>query len=133
MSLFGLTQTVNQPTHLCSGNLNSLIDLVFVSNPLSLSFCKVIPPLSNSDHLGIELEMQCKSTPSSVKHCPRRSVWKYSEADWERAGQLICACDWNVLLSVVINIAWMNWQRMFLSIMEKVIPRMTLSLRKKLP
>ena len=55
--LFGLTQVVDQPTHLHCDNTYSLIDLVFVSHPSSLSFCKVIPPLSNSDHLGIMLEI----------------------------------------------------------------------------
>ena len=94
-----------------------------MSNPLSLSYCKVIPPLSNSDHLGIELQLKLKASSTGSKHHSHCSVWKYAQADWERACELICACDWNALLSDNINVVWMNWKQTFLSIMEKVIPR----------
>ena len=127
LSLFGLSQVVDCPTHFCNGIISSLIDLVFVSNPLTLSYCKVIPPLSNSDHLGIELQLKLKASSTGSKHHSRRLVWKYAEADWERACELICACDWNALLSDDINVAWMNWKQTFLGIMEKVIPRAKLS------
>ena len=46
---------------------------------------------------------------------------------------LLVLCASVLIASDDINIAWMNWQRMFLSIMGKVIPRMTLSSRKKPP
>ena len=127
LSLFGLSQVVDCPTHFCNGIISSLIDLVFVSNPLTLSYCKVIPPLSNSDHLGIELQLKLKASSTGSKHHSRHLVWKYAEADWERACELICACDWNALLSDNINVVWMNWKQTFLSIMEKVIPRAKLS------
>ena len=116
LSLFGLTQVVDHPTHLCNGNLNSLIDLVFVSNPLSLSYCKVVPPLSNSDHFGIKLELQLKGPSRGVKYHTSRLVWNYAEADWERGCQLIRAFDWNTLLSNDINAAWINWHHMFINI-----------------
>ena len=132
LSLFGLTQ-VDHPTHLCNGNLNSLIDLVFVSNPLSLSYCKVIPPLSNSDHLGIKLELQLKGPSRGVKYHTSRLVWNYAEADWERGCQLIRVFDWNTLLSNDINAAWINWHHMFINIMDKVIPQVILSPRRNLP
>ena len=122
-----LRKSKAETTNFCNGIISSLIDLVFVSNPLTLSYCKVIPPLSNSDHLGIELELKLKASSTGSKHHSRRLVWKYAEADWERACELICACDWNALLSDDINVAWMNWKQTFLGIMEKVIPRAKLS------
>ena len=104
-----------------------------MSNPLSSNFKVIlIPPLSNSDHLGIELQLKLKGSSGS-KYRSRRLVWKYAEADWERASELICACDWNTLLSDDINVAWTNWQHTFLSIMEKVIPRVKLSSKQNVP
>ena len=49
-----LTQVVSIPTHY-SSNSNSLIDLVFLSSPKDLLFCDTLPPLSNSDYLGLSL------------------------------------------------------------------------------
>ena len=42
------------PTHY-SSNSNSLIDLVLLSSPKDLLFCDTLPPLSNSDYLGLSL------------------------------------------------------------------------------
>ena len=66
LSTFGLTQVVSDHTHVHQGNSHSLIDLVLMSNPSSLSSCQVIPPLSNSDHLGIKTEIQMRGTSEAV-------------------------------------------------------------------
>ena len=84
LSTFGLTQVVSDHTHVHQGNSHSLIDLVLMSNPSSLSSCQVIPPLSNSDHLGIKTEIQMRGTSEAVR-LPRRKVWHYSHADWGKA------------------------------------------------
>ena len=50
--LYCLTQAITGPTHEHDGT-TSTIDLVFMSEPSTLKSCVTIPPLSNSDHLGI--------------------------------------------------------------------------------
>ena len=42
---------------LTTPNSNSLIDLDFLSSPNDLIVCETVPPLSNSDHLGLQLEV----------------------------------------------------------------------------
>lgn len=124
---FCLSQVVDHPIHFCNGSLNSLIDLAFLSNQQSLSYCNIIPPLSNPDHLGVKLQLKLKVFSTDSKHHSCCLLWKYARADWERAHELICACDQNALF------AWMNWQHTFLSIMEKAISKDELSFKRNVP
>ena len=70
MSTFGLTQVVDNYTHLYQDSCHSLIDLVLLSNPSFLSSCQTIPPLSNSDHLGIWVEIKFKHVNKPVRSPP---------------------------------------------------------------
>jgi len=49
-SSFVLSQVVTQPTHFSHDGTPSLIDLVFVPSPSSVTSCEIVAPLSNSDH-----------------------------------------------------------------------------------
>ena len=62
-----------------------------------------------------------------------KAVWKYAQADFEMAKELIDSTNWDALLSGDVNVALANWQREFLKIMEQCIPRCTLSRRQNLP
>ena len=73
---------------------------------LYLTLCLSL--IVKSDHLGIKLELQLKGPSCGVKYHTSRLVWNYAEADWERGCQLICAFDWNTLLSNDINAACMD-------------------------
>ena len=70
MSTFGVTQVVDNYTHLYRDNCHSLIDLVLLSNPSFLSSCQTIPPLSNSDHLGVWVEIKMKHANKTVRPPP---------------------------------------------------------------
>ena len=59
-SLYCLKQTVTGPTHEHHDGYTSTIDLVFMSEPSMLQSCDTIPPLSNSDHLGITVTLRRK-------------------------------------------------------------------------
>ena len=63
---FSLTQVVEEPTRPGHAGSTSLIDLIFMIDPQSLLECTTIPPLSNSDHLGIclHIKSQCRPKPS---------------------------------------------------------------------
>ena len=129
---FTLTQVVDSPTHFTSENHCSLIDLIFVSNMYFFSNCSTIPQLSNSDHLGLLLSMKHCSGPS-VSH-PRRTVWRYKLADFERANDLICDLDVDELLnSSNIQQSWENLKAAFLDVMEQCIPKAVLPQKRNLP
>ena len=97
--------------------------------------CSIVPPLSNSDHNGILIQMRWRQSGSSS--CPNnskgRKIWLYNHADWDRAIKLLDSCDWGVLLGQDANESWTNWCEKFLSIMEECIPRRTLPQRRNLP
>ena len=57
-----------------------------MSNPSSLEVCSVIPPLSNSDYNGVSLTIKWKT--ANRKSRPRK-IWKYSQADFPGACELI--------------------------------------------
>ena len=90
---FGLHQVVREPTHAHHNGTTSLIDLVFVTNPLLTNSCHVIPPLSNSDHHGVSVQFCWKSSHRHTcdNHSKGRVIWCFNQADWERAGTLINA------------------------------------------
>jgi len=72
----------------------TLIDLAFLSNPSCCEECYVIPPLCNSDHNGISLNLKWRA----VKKSQSCKVWKYSQANFELACALIDATDWDTIL-----------------------------------
>ena len=133
--LFSLTQIVKEPTHTHHDGSTSLINLVFMSNPILSNSCFVVPPLSNADHKGIQVQTSWKSTAKHKcdNHSKGRTIWCYSQADWERACDPINSVDWSSLLSDDINEAWSNWSQKFLSIMNECIPKKKLPNRKNLP
>ena len=131
-SSLSLSQIVSEPTHL-SPTLNSLIDLVFLSSPENLSSCETLPPLANSDHLGVSFSIKiCKSTLTSARKA--RKVWRYAYANFDMAHEMISEIDWDsVFSSKDIDVCWANWQSIFLSIMDYCIPHSVLKPRKNLP
>lgn len=54
---FSLHQVVQGYTHVSSTGNTSLIDLVLVSNLPQLQKCSTVPPLANSDHLGLDVSI----------------------------------------------------------------------------
>ena len=119
MDLFSLSQIVSDYTHKSSSGKHSLIDLVFISNPSVPYTCSVIPPLANSDHLGVHTTLNLQSP-----------TFPHSHADYSKACQLISNVDWESLLSENIDQSWHQWQHTFLTIMEECIPRRALTPRR---
>ena len=103
-----------------------------MSAPSLLVSCRVIPPLSNSDHLGIIVETKLTCLSKSARH-PSRIVWHYSHADWDQACERIEAFDWDSIMTEDINSSWDSWHAAFLSIIEKCIPRKALPSKHNLP
>ena len=132
MASFCLSQVVESPTHFSPNGHSSLIDLVFVSNLNSFSQCVVIPQLANSDHLGLMVTMKQDHSPSIPT--PRRRVWRYKHADFEKANELLCDLDLeNILEPTNIQVSWSNFRSAFLDVMEQCIPRSVIPDRRNLP
>ena len=102
MNSFNLTQVVTELTQCGHDGTLSLIDLVLLSAPDSLRECQIIPPLANSDHLGIFLKVK----RSSSVHQPRRRqvMWSSDSGDFERANALIS----KMVLPVSLLIKWLT-------------------------
>ena len=132
-SSFGLTQIVSEPTRICSSGNNSMLDLVAMSSPFLLQSCETIPPLCNSDHLGLLLRTRWRSSQqssnSNSEHSSRK-IWRYAHADITKARQLVSDTNWDPIMSDDIDQSWFLWQQKFLSIMEDSIPSKILPPRR---
>lgn len=131
-SSFCLTQIVSDPTHLGSNGTNSIIDLVATSAPSLLQSCVTIPPLANSDHLGLLLKSQWRQTRQSTVGS-NRSVWLYKHADWHKAFNLIENTNWDSLLVDDVSTSWEIWMKRYMEIMSESIPQRLLPPRRNLP
>ena len=94
---FSLSQVVHSPTHINSNGHASLIDLALVSSKTQLLDCSVIPPLANADHNGLELFFKWKHCDKQVRVTPR-TIWRYKDADYRKACQMIDETNWDDLL-----------------------------------
>ncbi len=130
-SLYCLTQVVVGPTHVHHDGSTSTIDLVFVSDPSMVNSCNTIPPLSNSDHYGIVMELNRK--PEKPEKSKGRLIWRYSYADWNTARELIDTYNWDSIMSDDIELSWKQWHQQFMSIMSQTIPNRLLPSRRNLP
>ena len=126
----GLTQVVQEATR-TTANTATLIDLAMMSNPALLERCSVVPPLSNSDHNGVELVIRWSGGRNKTQPRP---VWKYAQADFELACEKIQNINWDTLLDDTdIETAWQRWESTFMSVMEQCIPKGILPHKRKLP
>lgn len=55
---FCLSQVVAGPTHTSSRGNQTLIDLALLSEVSQLAECNIVPPVSNSDHLSVEIKLK---------------------------------------------------------------------------
>lgn len=132
MSSFFLTQVVSSPTRVTSQSC-TLIDLALVSECSFVHSCNVIPPLANSDHHGLHLQLRMRKERCHTTTA-RRKVWRYNLADF--AG----ACDQldelyleDVLVPNNIDQSLLKWSELFLRTMHQFIPHAMLPDRQTLP
>ena len=131
MSSFNLTQIVTEPTRITS-NSATLIDLIFVATPTLVKSCLTIPPLSNSDHNGLQLLVTIKSPKRSEKPTPRK-IWKYALANFDSITSRLENTDWDKIFLDDVDTCWNNWKNYFLSVMDKFIPHSMVSHDERLP
>ena len=94
--------------------------------------CSVIPPLANSDHFGLLLDIKWKTNTKQARS-EKRKIWRYAHADFQKACQLIDSTDWDSILYHDVDQSILQWNNCFLNIMEQCIPKATLGRRRNLP
>ena len=129
MDLFRLSLVVDDVTHTSSRGAPSIIDLVLASSP-SIASCSSVPPLANSDHMGLSVLVNLGHDLDGVRSSGR-SVWRYAYADFDLANVLINDVDWGALVTDDVDDFCLFWQSTFLSIMEQCIPRSVLPDRRR--
>ena len=128
-----LSQVVRSPTHTNSNSHASLIYLALVSNKALLLDCSVIPPLSNSEHNGLELCFKWKHCEKQICAAPR-IIWQYKDANYIKACQMAEETDWDTPLHEDdIDRSAINWHKRFMEIMIACISRKSLRRRRNLP
>ena len=110
-----------------------------MSQPTTINwshFCFIthssIPPLANSDHFGLQLNMSITSHKRQNKIPPRR-VWRYSHADFVSIALQLDDTDWDVLLDDDVDSSWIRWKNHFLQIMSQCIPQITIKSERNVP
>ena len=111
-----------------------MIDLALISSPENIISCETVPPLSNSDHLGILVVTEGQKRQPTVQNNPRRQIWHYARADFELASNILSNLDLASIMDTNdIHQSWEKWKEAFLSTMESCIPKSTLPKRHNLP
>ena len=97
-----------------------------------LQKCSTIPPLANSDHLGLDVSIKWRNIrrPAATH---KRVIWKYAQADFGKACEMIDDTDWDRLLTDNINESLGNWQAKFIGIIEDCVPKKVLPKQRNLP
>ena len=104
-----------------------------MSSKTQLLDCSVIPPLANGDDNGLELFLKWKHCDKQVRITPR-TIWRYKDADYRKACQMINETDWDDLLHEDdVDCSATNWHNRFMEIMSACIPQQSLKRRRNVP
>ena len=126
--------TCASPTHYTPNGCKTMIDLALISSPENIISCETVPPLSNSDHLGILVVTEGQKRQPTVQNNPHRQIWQYARADFELASNILSNLDLASIMDTSdIHQSWKKWKEAFLNTMESCIPKSTLPKRHNLP
>ena len=134
LNCFSLCQVNTAPRHCSQNGHQSLIDHALLSSPEHPISCKTVPPLGNSDHLGLHITINGGVRKYRSMNPSRRQVWRYTHANFDLASIMLSNCDLNAILEPNdINLSWDRWKEIFLDVMERCIPTAFLPNRRNLP
>jgi len=106
-----LFQHVNKPTRIREGNSPSRLDLVFTNEEDRITNLLYLPPLGNSDHVCIQIDLLCylefKKTDNNVRYNTR-------EANIDQMKQSLSDVDWIFLIDPLdVSDAWLQFKSVF--------------------
>ena len=131
MESFSLSQVVTGHMHMSYNGHTSLIDLVFLSSPSCLRTCETIPPLGNSDRMGVLTTLVFQRPNLQNPSYLHRKVWCYDLADFSKACRLklVSCINWNMIFCDNIGLSLLRWYNTFMKVMEECIPTKILPTR----
>lgn len=106
---FGLHLVSTSPTR-TTDSTSTTIDVIACSNASSIMACDVVPQLGSSDHYGLSVSLSCGQEHNA--HCtkPRRTIWHYRNADFERANNLLTNINISdIVVENDVNASWTNF------------------------
>ena len=92
------------------------------------------PPLGTSDHNRIHLSVThyCDTLKPSNKKS-QRTIWRYQQADFVKANELLDEVDWEELVFGNLDQMWTAWEEKFMFVMHQCIPTTKLLVNSKAP
>ena len=103
-----------------------------MSSKTKLLNCSVIPPLANADHNGLEL-LKWKHYEKQAR-LTSRTIWRYKDADYAKACQMIDKIEWDGLLHEHdVDRSAINWNNKFMEVMSTCISQQSLKRRRNAP
>ena len=134
LDCFSLSQVNSVPTHHSHDGHQTLIDLALLSSPEHLTSCDTIPPLGNSDHLGLHILINRQTNQHALMRNTRRQIWRYAHANFDLASILLSNLDLDSILDLNdVNLSWNRWKDCFMDVMNRCITTTLLPNRTNLP
>ena len=102
VSVDGMEQHVNFPTHEYSGQLKSCLDLVISNINSDHIHAQAEPPLGKSDHVVIRGSITLDATRENFKRAQnvrKKSVWCWKEVDLGKLKDAVRGVTWTDVLS----------------------------------
>ena len=82
--------------------------------------------LANSDHMGVSINYTLP-TSRKTSQVPKRTVWCYSQGDFDKANELLQHADLENIVSenTTVDENWLAWQSSFLNIISACVPKIS--------
>ena len=127
VSDFFLTQHVMDITRYIS---NSVLDLVFSSDPYHVRDLQVKPGISDHERVVFTL-----STSMKIVNQSKHRIYDYKNTDMDLLYNSLSSVLWpNVKDALCINTAWEQWKQVFFAVVDDIVPsRYVSSSKHKLP
>ena len=122
---------VFEHTHSSPNGRQSIIDIVFLSNPYQLIHCRTLPPLASSDNACIDVLLSSRIEFFIHSKVPKKD-WLYNRADFELENERLLVGCGDIIINPDDDLehVWSVWEEYFMSIMHQCIPQVTVKLRK---
>lgn len=129
---FGMSQCVDSPTHFTE-NSCSLIDLMLISNPRNLLYCKVVDPcLSQNIRYHCPIVAFLKFTKPRVASL-KRHIYLYDQGDYDSLRSAVADTDWDSCYHNEIDTYAINFTNQLLDLIRQYIPNKTVNIHPNEP
>ena len=118
----GLTQCINEPTHVAGNTL----DILLTNCEPCIDNLKILDKdsICNSDHFPITFDVKVRVTKNKPS---KRKCYNFKKASWGRLNRDLCQTDWNAMLNCCEpEFAWRKFKHRLFELADKHIPKTTI-------